>query len=301
MATAATSTGAARAVSYAMLIGAAVVFGAMPTLNNLSAKVGIPPIAYPFWFATGATLFSLAACLALRLRPGFTGRHVATYIMMGGMGMAIPMVLLTYAAPHVPASVVALIIALVPGLTYLLALFAGLDRFHWVKVLGLGFGFAGVAVLIVPTGGDSAAIDPFWTLATLAAPVLFASANIYAAKFRPPDAPAITMSFGQTLGAIVWLLPATMISGQIYVPNPAFGLAELYIILASLIFSTLITLFYAIVHREGPVFFSQFAYLNVLTGVLWAITILTEPLSPILFGALTLMLVGIVLVNRGAR
>ena len=289
------------ALSYVMLLGAAAVFGLMPSLNRLAVTNGVPPIDSAFWYAATGVGFATVACLLTRRRPGHSVAHIRTYLLMGGFGLALPMVTLNFVAPHIPASVVALIIALTPAMTYFYALFLRLDRLNPSSLLGLVAGFAGVAVLAIFGGSESQANTVAWLLIALAAPAMFGLANVYAAKFAPPASPPLTLALGQMAGGAVLLAPVVFFSGSVYRPGSSgFGTGEVSILLGGLVIVTLITLFYEIVRREGPVFFSQFTYLNVVTGVLWAVLIFAESLTVIFGAALALMALGLVLVNRGS-
>ena len=59
--------------------------------------------------------------------------------------------------------------------------------------------------------------------------------------------------------------------------------------------------FQEVTRRAGAVFFAQFNYLVVAAGIFWALIIFDEMLSLWVWGALACMVVGIWLVNTGAR
>ena len=59
--------------------------------------------------------------------------------------------------------------------------------------------------------------------------------------------------------------------------------------------------FQEVTRRAGAVFFAQFNYLVVAAGIFWALIIFDETLSLWVWGALACMVVGIWLVNTGAR
>ena len=59
--------------------------------------------------------------------------------------------------------------------------------------------------------------------------------------------------------------------------------------------------FQEVTRRAGAVFFAQFNYLVVAAGIFWALIIFDEMLSLWVWGALACMVVGVWLVNTGAR
>ena len=66
-------------------------------------------------------------------------------------------------------------------------------------------------------------------------------------------------------------------------------------LIAIAINAVFLVLFLEIIRRAGPVFFAQFNYLAVLTGVAWGAVIFGERLSIYLVLAMVLMFVGVFL------
>jgi drug/metabolite transporter (DMT)-like permease len=285
-------------IAYVWLVGAAIVYGAIFSVNKLAAAAGTPPLAQGFWQSLGGGLL-LLIILALKGRKLALGRrHLLSYLVIGALAVGVPMSLLTYAAPHLPGGLQTIVLALSPPLTYFLGMLARIERFRVLGLLGLAFGFAGVLVIIVGLGLEESAPDAWrWFALSLIAPMLFACSNLAAALLRPPLSSSLSMAAGMLVGSSAMLIPIMAIAGQASVPTGAGAIAAL---IAASINAVFFVLFFEIIRLAGPTFFAQFNYLAVLAGVGWSIAIFGEGLSIYFFVAMLLMFAGVFLSARGA-
>jgi drug/metabolite transporter (DMT)-like permease len=285
-------------IAYVWLVGAAIVYGAIFSVNKMAAAAGTPPLAQGFWQSLGGGLL-LLIILALKGRKLALGRrHLLSYLVIGALAVGVPMSLLTYAAPHLPGGLQTIVLALSPPLTYFLGMLARIERFRVLGLLGLAFGFAGVLVIIVGLGLEESAPDAWrWFALSLIAPLLFACSNLAAALLRPPLSSSLSMAAGMLVGSSAMLIPIMAIAGQASVPTGAGAIAAL---IAASINAVFFVLFFEIIRLAGPTFFAQFNYLAVLAGVGWSIAIFGEGLSIYFFVAMLLMFAGVFLSARGA-
>jgi drug/metabolite transporter (DMT)-like permease len=285
-------------IAYVWLVGAAIVYGAIFSVNKMAAAAGTPPLAQGFWQSLGGGLL-LLIILALKGRKLALGRrHLLSYLVIGALAVGVPMSLLTYAAPHLPGGLQTIVLALSPPLTYFLGMLARIERFRVLGLLGLAFGFAGVLVIIVGLGLEESAPDAWrWFALSLIAPLLFACSNLAAALLRPPLSSSLSMAAGMLVGSSAMLIPIMAIAGQASVPTGAGVIAAL---IAASINAVFFVLFFEIIRLAGPTFFAQFNYLAVLAGVGWSIAIFGEGLSIYFFVAMLLMFAGVSLSARGA-
>jgi drug/metabolite transporter (DMT)-like permease len=282
------------ALDYMMLLGAAVIYGAMFSVNKVAAKAGVPALAYSFWQSFGAGLV-LWVVLTLRgERLGVSRRHLTGYFVIGALASGLPISLLTYIAPKLPAGVMTLVLALSPPFTFTISVLARVERFRWLGLIGLLFGFAGV-VLIVAPGANLGGPDAWkWFLLALLAPVMFAGSNVSAAVLRPPASSSVATGAGVLLGSAAVLLPIMLLAGQTWFPHD-LDQGTIATLISVAINAVFLVLFLEIIRRAGPVFFAQFNYLAVLAGVAWGAVIFGERLSIYLVLAMVLMFVGVFL------
>ena len=287
-------------VPVLMLVAAAASYGLMPTLNKVAVTDGVPPIAYAFWFSAGSTIILYICCFIAGTLPRYGWEHVRTYVVTGALGISFPAALLAAAAPHLPAGVVALVLALVPSLTYLMALMIRMERFRWISIFGLLFGLGGVCALALPEGGLPGRGATGWLLLTLISAVSFAFVGVFSGRFRPADAPSVTLACGMLLAGTIAILPVVLVTRQ-HIFFEGTAIDDIAIFGAAAVMALFIYLFFETIRRAGPVFFAQFNYLNVLTGIVWAAILLNERLTAWAWVALFLMFVGLICVNAGTR
>ena len=78
------------ALDYVMLIAAAVIYGAVFSVNKIAANGGAPPLAYAFWQSFGAGLL-LWIVLTLRgERLSLSREALISYIVIGALVIGIP-------------------------------------------------------------------------------------------------------------------------------------------------------------------------------------------------------------------
>src|SRR6516225_8481072 len=206
-------------LDYVMLLGAAVIYGAVFTVNKIAATGGAPPLAYAVWQSFGAGLVLWIVLMRRRERLSVSRPALTSYIVIGALVIGIPISLLTYVAPKLPAGVMTLVLALSPPFTFTMSVIAGVERFRWLGLIGLLFGFAGV-VLIVAPGANLGGPDAWkWFLLALLAPVMFAGSNVSAALLRPPASSSVATGAGVMLGSAAVLLPIMLLSRQTWLPR----------------------------------------------------------------------------------
>ncbi len=283
-----------------MLLSAAAIYGAVFTVNKLAAKAGVPALAYSFWQSFGAGLVLWIALTLSGERLGVSRRDIISYIVIGALVIGLPISLLTYIAPKLPAGVMTLVLALSPPITFVISVLARVEGFRWLGLVGLLFGFAGV-VLIVAPGATLGGTEAWkWFLLALLAPVMFAGSNVAAAVLPPPASSSVTTATGVLFGSALVLLPMMLVSGQTWFPQQIDS-GAIATLLAIAINAVFLMLFLEIIRRAGPVFFAQFNYLAVLAGVAWGAHIFGERLSIYIFSAMALMFVGMFLSGYRGR
>ena len=144
------------------------------SLNRIATTEGIPFIPYVFWSCLLSGVLLVGLCVYRRAYPSLRFEHLRTYLIIGVLGMALPVTILAFVAPNIPASVVALGMTLSPMMTYLLALALSMERFKWFGVGGIMLGLLGVLLIIVP---ETSLPDPdmaLWVAISLLAPLCFA-------------------------------------------------------------------------------------------------------------------------------
>ena len=127
--------------------------------------VAAPGFAYLLWRVGGL--------------PGLTRRDA---LRLGAVGFCVVVgyhVFLNVGTKYTTSGTAALVIALSPALTLLLATGLGLERWNLRRALGLAVAFAGVAIVVLlGAGGDLSFANAKGPLIVLVAPIAFALYNV---------------------------------------------------------------------------------------------------------------------------
>ena len=233
--------------------------------------------------------------------PRLTASHLRVYAVLGGLGVAIPVPLLTFVAPKLPVGIITLLLILVPLLTYLLSYLVRIERFRLSGVVGVLFGLGGMLLILIPEVSLPSRDMVGWVLLGLVAPICFAATNTLAVYLRPPASPALTMATGMSACATVMLAPVMVGTGHAYLfPGPSTA-GMLVVLYAAAITAVTMVGWFVLVRIIGPVFFSQFNYFIVLSGFGWGVLLFDEHHGVYVWAATGLTFIGLAVFTRGAH
>lgn len=167
----------------------------------------------PFW---GATLRFAVACalffVVMRWRRAAMprGRALAGVAIYGALGFGTFYALLYWALRTVPAGLASVLVALVPLLTFFLAVAHGLERFRLRGLVGGLIAVAGIAVVFAEQLGGT--VEVAGLLACIAGAVCVAESSVVA-KLYPRVDPAATNAVGMLTGLAI-LAPLSLVAGE---------------------------------------------------------------------------------------
>ena len=281
-----------------ILILLGTIWGTGYSIARFAMTNGVPPLGYSFWQTLGPAIFMTLIVLLRKHVLHASPRHVRFYLVTALTGIVIPNTSMYFAAPHLPASILAMIVNTVPIIAYPLALLAGLEKFHWVKMTGILFAILGLMLLILPK--SSLPTEPMtpWILSTLVTPVSFAICSIYIARYRPEDSDSLTLSAGMLIFSTLMLIPMVVITDSFYSLHLPITMPD-WIILLEIVLSSLgYILFFQLIKIAGPVYYSLVDTIVVLTGVVWGRLIFGEHLNKWTTTAVTLIVLALLLVTQ---
>jgi drug/metabolite transporter (DMT)-like permease len=279
-----------------------LVLGLIWGASFLFIKVAVVTIP-PFTVAFGRTaLAALILYVVLRyrgLKLGSWGHLWGAFLVLGLFNGAIPYTLITWAEIHIDSGLAAILNALMPLFTVLLAHFFTRDeKLNWMKVIGIFLGFLGILALIGPAVLKGLGTHVIGQLAVVGAALCYAMAAIYGRRLK--EIPPLVSATGQLIGAALLTLPLSFIIDkpwQLSVTLLSLGaLACLSLLGTALAY----ILYYYLLARIGATNVSLVTYLLPITGVFWGALLLGERLHWSAFLALVLILAGIAGVNNGS-
>ena len=284
-------------LALALVIVGGVVWGGTFTLAKLITEAGVHPFGLALWASVIGVVILLPFAL---LRHGGVplGRdYVWVYVIAGTLGTALPSSVLFFAAAHMPAGIMAIIVSLVPLMTYGIALTLGVERLAGRRAAGIGLGFAAILMIVVPDAGlpDPAMVP--WALFALIAPLSYSGENVYLALRRPPRSSPFVLLCGMMIAGSLILLPLVWVSDAWVLLDVISAIPPWWIPTLSLINIIGYVMFLELIRLAGPLFAAQMGYVVTAAGVLWGIAIFDESHSVWIWAALAVLFAGVALVN----
>jgi drug/metabolite transporter (DMT)-like permease len=170
----------------------------------------------PFWmglarFSIGALVFWLLAFYKKLQLP--KGRALLGTVLYGALGIGISFVLLAWGLVETPASLAAILLAMVPLMTVFLSALQGVESLTGRGLFGSLLAIVGIAITV----GGSPVADVSWPHigALILATVFLAESGVVIKRF-PPTPPIMTNAVAMTVGALI-LTFASLVAGESWV------------------------------------------------------------------------------------
>jgi drug/metabolite transporter (DMT)-like permease len=206
---------------------------------------------------------------------------------------------LNFGTRHTTSGVAALVVALAPGITVVLAVALGLDRIRIRHVVGLTLAFAGVVVVVALGSGQSLSFESAQgPLLVLGAPISFALYNVILKPLLGRyDLLALTAA--TSLVGTIGLLPLVRTStvDAVADASPEVGGLVLYLGVLGTLLGYIA--WNAGLRGLGPTRAVTYAYAIPPLAVLFGAILLDEPVTAWLVLGAALVVGGIVLAQRG--
>ena len=271
------------------------------SLNRIAITEGIPVFAFVFWQCLGAALLTFVAAVATRQLPSLRHKDLRLYLLLGTFGTAVPITLIVFVAPKVPAGAIGLGLTLVPILTYGIAVLFRIDRIRLLRIAGFLFGLAGVLLVLLP---DQSLPEPGmapWLLMAFGAPLCWAFCNVCIAILRPPESRPIPLTCGVFACASITMLPVMAVTENWWIFDATMTDGDWALIGNIVINAIFFVLMFEIIRMVGPVFFSTYGYFGTLIGLGGAALYFGEVPSPWIWAAIAILFFGLFLVNRTSK
>jgi drug/metabolite transporter (DMT)-like permease len=276
---------------WLLFVAMSIIWG----IPYLMIKVAVEGVSVPV-LVFARTAVGAAVLLPLVLKTGIPAmirEHWKALLGFSFFEIIAAWFLISDAERHLTSSMTGLLIAAAPIIAAILDRFTGGEQhLGFRRVLGLGIGLAGVAVLAGPhlVGGSAWPIIEVLMVATC-----YAIAPLIAARHLRdvPALPMTAMCLG--FGALVYAAPAAA-TWPTEMPSLRVlsALAGLAIICTALAF----IVFFALIREVGAARALVFTYVNPAVALLAGVIVLNEPLTAWNVAALLLILFGCVLATH---
>ena len=288
-------------VPLAMLLFAAAIYSMTFSLNRIAITEGIPVFAFVFWQGLGTALVTFVAAVATRQLPSLRRKYLRFYLVLGTLGTAVPITLLAFAAPKVPAGAIALGLTLEPILTYGIAVLFRIDHIRLLRIAGILLGLAGILLVLLPSQSLPEPGMAPWLLMAFGAPLCWACCSVYVAILRPPESRSIPLTCGKYFAAAILMLPVMAVTDSWWIFDATMTDGDWALIGTIVISAIFLVLTFEIIRMAGPVFLSTYGYFGTLMGLGWAALYFGEVPSPWIWAAIAILFLGLFLVNRTSK
>jgi drug/metabolite transporter (DMT)-like permease len=270
-------------------LGIAIAIETIPPFVMLSARFAIAGVLLLGWSRlTAGPEFSAPSRRELR------DSSVVGLLLLGiGNGFV------AFGEQTVPSGIAALCVALMPLFLVLLGRVVFGERIPRLVGLGIVVGFAGVILLVAPTGPATEHLDPLGIGVLVLAPLGWSIGTLFSARRAQLPRRPMTATAVQMLAGSVGLLVEGAITGEFGGVDPgaissASAAAFVYLVFVGSIvgFSAYVWLL-----RNGPLpIVATYAYVNPVVAVALGAVVLGEPLSPRTVAAAGVIIAGVALV-----
>ncbi len=265
-----------RILSLILLVSLGIVWGSGYVIARYAVTNGVTPLGYTFWQCLGPALILSFLSLLQKTKFTFTIKDLIFFIICGLIGIAIPNTTMYFAAAHLPAGMLALLVNTVPIMIYPIALFSRQEQFDAVRFFGVCCAITGVLMLVLPKTNFSNHHAAIWVFIALLTPFCFAIFATYVNPKRPSQYSSLTLAAGMMLTATLLLSPLVFVTHNFYVIRAPFTL-PMFIILIEIVLSSLgYVLFFRLLKIAGPVYYSLVDGVVAATGIVWGIIIFHE-------------------------
>ena len=285
-----------KVLPWAFLLFMGTAWGLSFSLGKIAVENGAKPFGISQFqvMLSGVILLVITLLRRKPMRDMFD--KIGFIFIIAMLGAAVPGVLFYYAAPHVPAGVLSITVALIPLMTYGFSIPLKMEKFSLVRFLGLVFGVIAICFIALPENSLPNREALPWILLACVSALCYAVENIILGFKSAITVGPIRLAMGMNLIAAIILLPITLMTDSFFVPSFPPQTVDYAVIGLGLITVVAYTMFVMSVALFGPVFASQVGYLVTLTGVFWGILIFDESHSIWIWLSLAAMITGLALV-----
>jgi drug/metabolite transporter (DMT)-like permease len=296
-----------RLQDWALLVTATALFASGFTLIDITVTTVTPlSITAGRLVLAASVLYTWARALGHPLprwqsETGGLSVQWRFFAILGLVGDVLPVTLITWGQQAVPSGRSAILVGLMPLMTLALAaVFVPSERIERRHLAGFVLGFLGLVVLIGPEAlGLAVRHSLLHEVAILGGAVCFA-VNAVLLK-QMPAVPPLTASVGISLCAAGIAVPLALLCDAPWTLKPS-ALSLVGLGLLGLFPSALATLIYVrLVRAAGPTFAALTSYLVPPLAVFLSVVFLGQRLDWNAYGALILILTGVVASERRWR
>ena len=262
-------------------------------------KVGIQTVGPVTLTTVRLCLGALIFCLFMLWKREWIPMHkdaLKLYFVVALIGNTLPFTLISVGEVHVDSSMAAILMGIMPITTFVLAHFFVSDEPMTIrKTIGISLGFVGLITLVGVSALQGLSMSTIAELTILTAALCYSFTTIFVR--RQQSFKGYQMATGVNIVAALISIPMAFVFEDPMQMQPSFESAAAIVVLA--VFATTIAslIYFRVIANLGATTFSQINYIIPVLGSLWGVLLLGEILETRMIVALTLVLIGIYLIQ----
>lgn len=266
-------------IEWGLLITLSVLWGGSFFFNSVAVR------ELPTFTVVGGRVILGAVTLLvvmrlMGLRMPMDRRIWVAFFSMGFLNNVLPFCLIVWGQIHMASGVASILNATTPLFTVIVAHFMTSDeKMSGGRLLGVGFGFVGVVMMI---GGDALqglSIDVLAPTAILGAAISYAFAGVFGRRFKEMGVTPMATATGQVTASSVMLLPLVLLIDQPWtLPMPSLGVWGALVGIAVLSTALAYIIYFRILQTAGATNLLLVTFLVPVSAILLGIGFLDEVL-----------------------
>jgi drug/metabolite transporter (DMT)-like permease len=273
-----------------------VIWALNITVTRYILTHGFQPLAYAALRYGGAIVIFVGLTLVLERTLRIEGREHFVYVGAAALFLFLNQVCFVYALKLTTATTVALILGTMPVFAALFASLLGLERLTGQFWLAALVSFCGVALVALGSGGELST-DLAGDLIAVGVAATWSAYSVAVAPLMRTYSP---FRISAVVLMVMWLplllVASPQISGQDLDLGWLVWTGFLFAVVGPLVLTNV--LWFTAVHRVGPSHATLFANLQPFVAALFAVVLLSEPLSALQILGGVAIAVGILLAGR---
>ena len=284
-------------VPWLLLLAAGIGWGGSISLTKIAAESGYHPLTLIFWQLLMTIIILCTWLASQRIRLPVKRGHLIFYTVAGALGTALPDSLAYFIAPNLPAGIISIVYALVPMMTFALAIVVRSEQFDLRRFAGVILGLVSILMLVAPDLGVQPTGQAIWIFLLVLTGFSYAVETVFATFYMPQKDHPFTLLTGMSIAALMMIIPLMLVTDIPFTIHNVLGTGEKALIGSTLIHIVAYAALLYLIRHTGAIFSSQISYVVTLSGVFWGIIIFTESHNMWTWASLIVAIAGLSLVR----
>jgi drug/metabolite transporter (DMT)-like permease len=224
-----------------------------------------------------AAVFGAGLLIARKLFIPGAGQLIF-FFASAGVGSVISILAELAAAPHIPASLLTIIIAMAPVFTLVLTLLLGTERLSLRSIAAIGLGLTATLAILLPGAHFTGSL--YGIGIAFIAPLGFAAMGVIMAAKWPKGLDPLQVAFGLAMAGLIMLIPMSAFTGKAFMANGSLGPADAAMLIFGASFLVEFLIFAILTRLGGAVYASCADFIATGIGLFWAWLIFAEVPTP---------------------